>query len=81
MEIKRIFDILTHYREMYDCERTMLAGRINGKWNEYNINEYIQYADNISYGLLAMGVKKGDKVAIIRGHINLLGTKQKVYAV
>ena len=65
MEIKRIFDILTYYREMYDCEKTMLAGKIDGKWNEYNIHEYIQYANNISYGLLAMGIKKGDKVAII----------------
>ncbi|MFZ4740847.1 MAG: AMP-dependent synthetase/ligase [Bacteroidales bacterium] len=65
MEINRIFDILSHYIELYDSERTMLAGKLNGKWIEYNINEYIQYADNISYGLLAMGIKKGDKVAII----------------
>jgi long-chain acyl-CoA synthetase len=37
--------------------------QVNGK----NIppNEYIRIANNVSYGLLAMGIKKGDKIATI----------------
>ena len=65
MEINRIFDILQHNKENYDPEKEVFASKINSEWKRYNIQEYIDISNNISYGLLAMGVKKGDKIAII----------------
>ncbi len=65
MEITRIFDILQNYKENYNWNKKVVGNKINGEWIHYTIQEYIEFANNISYGLLALGIKKGDKVAII----------------
>lgn len=64
MEITRTFDLLNLYREKYRMEDA-LAGKEKGVWVRYSSDQYIEYANNISYGLLAMGLKKGDKVCTI----------------
>jgi long-chain acyl-CoA synthetase len=43
----------------------VLAGKEEGKWKRYSVKEYIDYCNWVSYALLSMGIKKGDKVAII----------------
>jgi long-chain acyl-CoA synthetase len=43
----------------------VLAGKEDGKWKRYSVKEYIDYCNWVSYALLSMGIKKGDKVAII----------------
>ncbi len=65
MEIKRLFDILPHCKTSYKPKPDVLAGKENGKWVTYSIDQYIENANNISYGLLKLGVKKGDKIATI----------------
>jgi long-chain acyl-CoA synthetase len=65
MEVTRLFDLLTHYKEKFRTKDDVLAGKENGKWVKYSIDQYIEYADNISYGLLQLGVKAGDKIATI----------------
>ncbi len=65
MTITRIFDLLPHYKESFDPKPDVLAGKDDGEWVRYDINQYIENANNISYGLLAMGINKGDKVATI----------------
>jgi len=67
MEITRIFDILESGRELYE-NRPVVAIKNNGSWEEYNIEQYSQISYNLSYGLLAMGLKPGDKVATISGN-------------
>lgn len=62
--ITRIFDLLEQYRSQYRLDDA-LACKVAGKWVKYSSDDYIQYADDISCGLLAMGYKPGDKVAII----------------
>lgn len=37
----------------------------NGQWITYGISEFIDYANNLSYGFLAMGLNKGDKVITV----------------
>jgi long-chain acyl-CoA synthetase len=64
MEITRTFDLLNLYREKYRMEDA-LAGKEKGVWVRYSSDQYIDFAYNISYGLLAMGLKKGDKVCTI----------------
>ncbi len=64
MEISRTFDLLNLYREKYRMEDA-LAGKDKGVWIRYSSDQYIDFAHNISYGLLAMGLKKGEKVCTI----------------
>jgi len=65
MEIIRLFDFLTFYKENFKPKDDVLAGKEKGKWVKYSIDQYIETANNISYGLLKLGVKKGDKIATI----------------
>ncbi|MQY79436.1 MAG: AMP-binding protein, partial [Bacteroidetes bacterium] len=64
MEVTRIFDILDRYQKNFQKEDA-LAGKVDKKWVTYSTNEYISYVNNFSYGLLALGLKKGDKIATI----------------
>ena len=65
MEITRIFDLLPNYIENYSWKEDALAGKINGQWRKYSIQEYVETVNNLSYGFIALNIKKGDKVAII----------------
>lgn len=64
MEVNRIFDLLPHYATHYQNE-TALCGKENGVWQHYSIQQYIEKVNNISYGLMQLGVKKGDRIASI----------------
>jgi len=54
MEITRTFDILQAGKDNYE-NRTVIAVKRNGVWDEYTIDRYSQMVHNLSYGLLAMG--------------------------
>lgn len=64
MEVTRIFDILQRHKEKY-FEHYVIAGKDSDTWKEYSVKQYIEYSNNISYALLALGIKKGDKIASI----------------
>lgn len=64
MEITRIFDLLPHYAIHFQRDDA-LNGKENGTWRHYSINQYIATVNNISYGLMQLGIKKGDKIASI----------------
>jgi long-chain acyl-CoA synthetase len=64
MEIKRAFDFLYHQAAKYpktDC----LSYKQNGKWFNYSTKDVIDTVNRTSLGLVKLGVKKDDKVAII----------------
>ena len=65
MEVKRVFDLLAHYKEKYPDQKVALAGKVNGKWREYSIDEYIEQTNIISGALIELGVQPQDKVAVI----------------
>lgn len=65
MEVTRIFDLLSKYEKEFKPKDDVLAGKENGKWVKYDLKTYRQMANNISLGLLELGIKKGDKVATI----------------
>ncbi len=65
MKITRIFDILPQYKENFIPKDDALAGKVNGQWKKYSIDQYIENANNISYAFLKLGIKKGDKIATI----------------
>ena len=65
METIRTFDILDRYKTLYPGKKDALAGKEKGIWVRYSIDEYIDFATNLSYGFLELGLKKEDKVATI----------------
>ena len=64
MEITRTFDLLDRYRQYFD-KPDVFSTKVNGVWKSYSTSEYIEYSNRFSLGLLAMGLKKGDRVATI----------------
>ena len=65
MEIRRVFDLLDNYVEKYPNQQVALAGKKNGEWVRYSSQAYKELTDTLSYALIALGIEKGDKVAMI----------------
>ncbi len=65
MEATRIFDLLPRYEILFKHKENVLAGKVNGKWVLHDIIKYRHTANCISFGLLKLGVEKGDKIATI----------------
>ncbi|MDR1584983.1 MAG: AMP-binding protein, partial [Prevotellaceae bacterium] len=68
MEVKRLFDLLDNYLENYPGQDAALACKRNGVWKKFSIQEYVELTNNISYGMLKLGIKPGDKVGIVSGN-------------
>ena len=65
MEVTRTFDLLDRLLENYPQKDDILAGKENKQWVKYSTKDYVELASMVSYGLLALGMKKGDKVAMV----------------
>jgi long-chain acyl-CoA synthetase len=63
--ITRIFDLLPYYQKKFKPKDDALAGKENGEWVKYSIDQIRNIVDDISYGLLASGIGKNDKIATI----------------
>lgn len=64
MEITRVFDILELYKTTYH-KKDVLAGKENKVWKKYGSDDFINYSNYVSAGLLKLGLTEKDKVAII----------------
>lgn len=64
VEITRIFDFAYYQLETYNLSKSLVS-KTNGEWVSTSSRELIDKSNIISRGLLAMGVKKGDKIALI----------------
>lgn len=62
MKITRVFDLLP-FLQMYYPEKTIFSNKVNGQWINYDTDAFIRNVDDISLGLLSLGIKKDDKVA------------------
>ncbi len=63
-EIKRIFDFPYYMQKTYNLEKAF-STKYNGAWESISTTEYINKANAISRGLLKLGVKPNDKIAVI----------------
>ena len=61
----RTFDLLNRLLENYPQKDDILAGKENKQWVKYSTKDYVELATMVSYGLLSLGLKKGDKVAMV----------------
>jgi long-chain acyl-CoA synthetase len=64
MVVTRNFDLLDRYKELFIKEDALCAKQ-NGVWVKYSTENYIEYSYNFSYGLLALGMQKGDKIITV----------------
>jgi long-chain acyl-CoA synthetase len=62
--ITRVFDLLEHCVLPVN-KNDAFANKVNGEWKKYSATEVIDIVDKVSIGLLKLGVKKDDKIAII----------------
>lgn len=65
MDVTRLFDLLPYYKDKFKPKDDVVAGKEDGEWRKYNIDQFIDITDNISYGFLKLGIQKGDKIATI----------------
>lgn len=70
MEVTRVFDILELHKGTYQkddilCGKVSIAGKSGKEWKKYSSADLVHHSNMVSYGLLALGLNEGDKVAII----------------
>lgn len=62
----RIFDLLTRFvQNPQTIGQFKLGYKESGQWKEHSAQDFINISNTVSYGLLALGIKKGDKIATI----------------
>ena len=68
MEVTRLFDILTRYSEKFPNQGAALVSKQQGEWVKISIQDYVEQTRLISYGLMAIGISKGDNVGLVSGN-------------
>lgn len=63
-QVTRLFDLIPRYNQLFP-KADAFAGKDEGEWVRYSSKAYSDIANYISYGFLALGVEKGDKIATI----------------
>jgi len=61
---KRLFDFAYYQLERYPLER-MMTSKVGGQWISISTREFVDQMQHASRGLVALGVKPGDRVALI----------------
>nr|BAL55283.1 hypothetical conserved protein [uncultured Bacteroidetes bacterium] len=63
MEIRRLHDILEE--QLQHPRPDAIAGKKQGEWRTYSTQEVAQLADALSRAFLKLGLKKGDRIALV----------------
>jgi long-chain acyl-CoA synthetase len=63
-EITRLFDFPYYQLETYNLKKAF-STKYNGKWESISSQEYVDKANQLSRGLLKLGIKANDKIAVI----------------
>ena len=64
IQVTRLFDIPQYQLEKYNLNKA-LTTKYNGEWLSISSQDYINQSNAISRGLLRLGVKPNDKIAVI----------------
>lgn len=64
MEIKRLFDF-PYYQLEKNPREDALVSKVNGEWIKTSTSSYVAQANAFSRGLLKLGIKPQDKIAIV----------------
>ncbi len=63
-KVTRTFDILERYMNEFP-RKDALGGKKDGEWYTYSTEEYNEKSHRFAMGIMAMGFKKGDKIATV----------------
>jgi long-chain acyl-CoA synthetase len=63
--VTRLFDLLDLYRDEYHSKTGAFFSRVGGEWHSYSAADYVAIADELSLGLLSLGVQRGDRIATV----------------
>ncbi|MDN3621399.1 AMP-binding protein [Polaribacter undariae] len=64
VEVTRLFDFPYYQLETYNLEKAF-SSKVSGNWQSITTQQYIDQANQISRGLINLGVKPNDKIAVI----------------
>ena len=64
MELKRLFDLRDRSKEKFN-KQVVFGGKVGGIWQRYSLQQHIDNSTNISFGLMKLGIKPGDKIISI----------------
>ena len=67
MTVKRTFDILGHCLENYP-RQDAVAGKYDNQWVPFSTAQFARQSELLAMGLMALGMKKGDRVATVSGN-------------
>ncbi len=67
MSIKRTFDILEHCMQNYP-RKDAVCGKYDNQWIPFSTEQFVRNSELLALGLMAMGLKKGDRVATVSGN-------------
>jgi len=63
-QLTRIFDLLNHFQNSFP-NYPIYSFKDNGQWIKLSSAEFIEKVNTVSKGLLAYGIKPGDKIGLI----------------
>lgn len=61
----RLFDLVPRYIEKYGYKDCLFAGKVDRQWVKYDGHKFYDMTNSISHGLLKLGIKKGDRIALV----------------
>ncbi|WP_165734008.1 long-chain fatty acid--CoA ligase [Polaribacter sp. 20A6] len=64
VEVTRLFDFPYYQLETYNLEKAF-SSKVSGNWQSITTQQYIDQANQVSRGLINLGVKPNDKIAVI----------------
>ena len=63
-KVERLFDFAYYQQELFDLPDALVT-KYNGSWTATSSKDYVKNANTLSRGLLRLGIKKNDKIAVI----------------
>jgi len=67
MTVKRTFDILEHCLKNYP-RADAVCGKYDNQWIPFSTEQFARQSELLALGLMALGLKKGDRVATVSGN-------------
>lgn len=64
-EVKRLFDLLELYRVEFSTVPDLFSVKQDDTWVHYSAADYVRYSEEISLGLLELGVVRGTRIATV----------------
>ncbi|MEL7004890.1 MAG: AMP-binding protein [Bacteroidota bacterium] len=63
--MKRLFDLIYHQRDTKPLDASISGRDASGQWKSYSTKDVIEASERAAAGLLKLGIKPGDKIAIV----------------